>query len=304
MKLRLFATLAAAGVLASALVAEPANAGPPPVLAQTGKDGKKAANEAKGKEKAQKAGVPGELSKRVALSPRGLKWGMSVIGITKLYDKEFDAEFAPLYRKVEPGPRMQALDAELAEKKALIRRNKVDFGKLPTGVDQGPLKGEYSYNNGESMTRLTLRSGTLRHFFFFNDKLWKVYDDHKLRKGGTLGESYVEAIKILTKKFGSPPKVIEQDFEKGRNYEEALWQDGATVIRAVNREPMLGMVYVDRSIQDKLATLRKNKPQDPHAIDRDVASVTKKSEPEPEKPRPDAEKEPKKGADRAPKKSK
>jgi hypothetical protein len=304
MKLRVFSTLAVAGVLAAALVTETASAVPSPVLAQAGKDEKKKASDAKGKEKAPKAGAPGELAKKVALSPRGLKWGMSVNGVAKLYDKEFDDEFAPLYKKVEPGPRMQALDAELAEKKALIRRNKVDFGKLPTGVDQGPLKGEYSYNNGESMTRLTLRTGTLRHFFFFNDKLWKVYDDHKLRKGGTLGENYAEAIKILTKKFGAPPKVIEQDFEKGRNYEEAQWQDGATLIRAVNREPVLGMVYVDRSVQDKLATLRKNKPEDPHAIDRDVASVTKKSEPEPEKPKPDADRDSKKGSDKAPKKSK
>ncbi|HMJ13216.1 MAG TPA: hypothetical protein VK524_17465 [Polyangiaceae bacterium] len=303
MKLRVFATLATAGVLAAAFAAGQASAAPSVILAQAGNAEKKKASEAKPKEKAKRPAAVGELGKKVALSPRGLKWGMSLLGVAKLYDKEFDDEFAPLYKKVEPGTRMQALDAELTEKKALIRRNKVEFGKLPTGVDQGPLKGEYSYNNGESMTRLTLRSGTLRHFFFFNDKLWKVYDDHKLRKGGTLGEKYEEAMQILTKKFGSPPKVIEQDFEKGRNYAEAHWQDGGTLIRAVNREPVLGMVYVDRSVQEKLATLRKNKPEDPHAIDRDVANVTRKPEPEADKPKPEAERDPKK-PEKAPKKSK
>lgn len=278
MKLSVYAALTAAGVLAGSILFEPALAAAKPPA------------EAKAKDKPKKAsGAPGELTKRIGLSPAGLKWGLSLNAIAKLYDKEFDDEFVPLYKKVEPGPRMQALDAELAERKALIRRNKIEFGKLPTGVDQGALKGEYSYNNGESMTHLTLRNGTRRYFFFFNDKLWKIYDEHPLRKSGPLGENYAEAIKILTKRFGAPPKVVEQDYEKGQNYEEAHWRDSSNVIRAINREPTLALVYANPSIQDSLATLRKNKPEDPHAIDRDVASVTKKGEPEADK-----SKEPKK----------
>ena len=41
----------------------------------------------------------------------------------------------------------------------------------------------------------------------------REFAQHKLRKGGSLGENYAEAQKLLTKKFGSAPKVIEQDFE-------------------------------------------------------------------------------------------
>jgi hypothetical protein len=298
MKLRVYLTLAATGLMTCALLTERADAGPHPVLARFEKDDKKkppARGKAKGKKDA--AAGPGAISsKRIALTPAGMKWGMSLNAIARIYDKEFDAEFVPLYKKVQPGPRMQALDAELAEKKAMIRRNKVEFGKLPTGLDQGPLKIEYSYGNGESLTRTSLRSGTQRYFFFFNDKLWKVYDEHPLRTGGPYGETYAEAVKVLTKKFGVAPKVVGQDFEKGQNFEESHWHDGGTLIRAVNREPVLALVYVDRSVHGNLASLRKNKPQDPHSLDRDVAAVTKKPEPEqgPGKPEADKGKEPKK----------
>ena len=71
------------------------------------------------------------------------------------------------------------------------------------------------------------------------------------------------------------------DFKKGRSFDEAMWSDGETIVRAVNREPVIGLVYVDKSIQDRLPQLRRNKMADPHVMDKDVASATKK-EPTPE----------------------
>jgi hypothetical protein len=276
MKLRVLFTLTAVGLTTGALAASTAVAAPHVVFAQAKGKGKAAA-----KEKAAAAGV---IKKKLRLAPKGLRWGMSNEAIAKLYDRVYDAEFLPLYKKVQPGVRMQALDAELADKKAALRRSRIDFGSLPTGVDQSALKGEYSYGNRESMTRMTLRSGTVRSFFFFQDKLWKVYDEHKLREGGSLGASFEEAVKILTKKLGAPGKLTEADFAKGRSFTEAQWTDGETVIRAVNREPVLGLVYVDKSIQDNLKRYRTNRPVDPHSMDKDVASATKKAAP-PEEPK-------------------
>src|SRR5207248_8412379 len=142
------------------------------------------------------------------LSPKGLHWGLTLEGVAKLYDKVFEEEYLPLLRKAQPGNETLALEDEQRTKQGILRRpnTRIDFGKLPTGVDQSPLKNEYSYNNGESLATLRLRSGTERHFFFFSDKLWKVYDEHKLAKGGTLGENFAEATKILSKRFGVPGK--------------------------------------------------------------------------------------------------
>jgi len=173
-----------------------------------------AAAEKSGAEKPAKGG-PGSVGKKIALAPEGLKFGMSLEAIAKLYDKTFDQEYLPLYKKAAPGPETEALDAEIKQRKAEVRRSKVDFNNTPTGVDQTALKGEYSYANGESMARLTLRSGTERYFFFFNDRLWKVYDEHKLKKGSPLGESYADAVKVLTGKYGNPPKKLPANAEKG-----------------------------------------------------------------------------------------
>ena len=111
------------------------------------------------------AGGPGSVMKKIGLAPEGLKFGMGLEAIAKLYDKTFDDEYLPLYKKAAPGPETEALDAEIKQKKMEVRRSKVDFGQTPTGVDQTSLKGEYSYANGESMARLTQprrRAGQIR----------------------------------------------------------------------------------------------------------------------------------------------
>ena len=268
MKLRVFTTLSAIGFCVVIMGADRASALPntPGIALET---------KGKTKEKAEPAQAgPAKMKGKLGLSPKGLTWGMSMEALAKVYDKVFDEEFVKLYKKAQPGPQMEALDAELADKKALLRRHKIEFGVLPTGVDQSALKGEYSYANKESMTKITLRTGVTRNFFFFDDKLWKVYDEHKLRKGGAYGENWEEAIEILTKKYGIAPYKVDPDYARGRNFEEAQWQDGNTVIRAINRSPVLGLAYQEAAIYFNLAKYRTKKPADPSAVDKDVAAAT------------------------------
>jgi hypothetical protein len=232
-------------------------------------------------EKPEKAAKGGAAAKKIALSPEGLKFGMGLEAIAQLYDKVFDAEYLPLYKKATPGPETEALDAEIKQRKAEVRRSKVDFGNTPTGVDQTSLKGEYSYANGESMARLTLRSGTERYFFFFNDRLWKVYDEHKLKKGTPLGENYAAAIKTLQTKFGGAPKKAPANFDKGQNFDESVWTTSDMVIRAVDRDSIVAVVYADREVQEDLPKRRRNRPKNESAMDPDVAAALKKNEPPP-----------------------
>jgi len=255
MRLRLFVALFALGMASSALVVEP--------------------RVAQGKDKpAEKAGAPGVLDKAIGVSPKGLRWGLTLEGLAKLYDKVFEEEYLPLLRKAQPGNETLALEDEQKIKQGILRRGRIEFGDIPTGVDQSPLKGEYSYRNAESMATLRLRSGTERHFFFFSDKLWKVYDEHKLTKGGPLGENFEEATKILAKRYGVAGKLVPADFDKGQPYDEVQWRDPEKLIRAIDRGNVLGMVYADRSVQENLAQYRKNKAQDLHEMDKDVAAAT------------------------------
>jgi hypothetical protein len=241
-----------------------------------------AAAEKSGADKPAKgSGGPGSVSKKIALAPEGLKFGMSLEAIGHLYDKVFDEEYLPLYKKAAPGPETEALDAELKQRKAEVRRSRVDFGNTPTGVDQTALKGEYSYANGESMARLTLRSGTERYFFFFNDRLWKVYDEHKLKKGSPLGEDYPSAIKVLASKYGAQPKKVAANADKEQYFDESVWTTPDTVIRALNRDSTLAVAYADREVQEDLPKRRRNHLKNENAMDPDVANALKKSDPPP-----------------------
>jgi hypothetical protein len=272
MRLRLFVTLFAVGMASSALVVEP--------------------GVAQGKDKpAEKAGGVGVIDKVIGIPPKGLHWDLTLEGVAKLYDKVFEEEYLPLLKKAEPGNQMTALEDELKSKQGILRRGRIEFGSIPTGVDQSPLKGEYSYRNGESMATLRLRSGTERHFFFFSDKLWKVYDEHRLTKGGTLGENFEEAVKILNKRFGAPGKLVPANYEKGQPFDEVQWRDPEKLIRAVDRGNILGMVYASKTYVDNMAQYRKNQPEDLHEMDKDVAAATAHPPTEPGKPNADKDKD-------------
>src|SRR5262245_55624529 len=84
------------------------------------------------KKKGKTGPGPTDIDKKVKLSPDGLKFGSTIEEVSKLYETVFEKDFVPLYQSVEPGPRMNELDAELTDKKKLILRNKLDFAGLPS----------------------------------------------------------------------------------------------------------------------------------------------------------------------------
>jgi hypothetical protein len=263
MRFRLMVSLAALGAVAGLAIVTSAQAEPPFLARYT------------------KHVEPGILRKHIGLAPRGMRWGLTNEQIARIYDKIFDKEFIPLYQRVQPGPRMQALDAELADQKALIRRSVVYFNDTPTGLDNSPLQGEYSYLNHESMSELTDPHGVVRHFFFFSDRLWKIYDTYHLHPGGPLGTNFNSAIQALTKSFGGPPKIVQADFSKHQNYEEGRWVGSGMIIRAVNRqsENVLGLVYENSAVQDSIASYRPNHMKNANAMDPDVLAVTRPNAP-------------------------
>jgi hypothetical protein len=265
MKLKVIITLAATSLGAAVLLAQPESA--------LGKKPTPAAG----------TGAAGVLPKTVGLPPpAGLKWGLRVDEVSKLYDRELEKQYHPLLVAArDDSKKASDIDMELKGKQGVLRRSKIDFADTPTGIDQSALKGEYSYGNGEALARIlppTDRKGkaksTGRNFFFFNDKLWKIYDEHVLGPESKLGENYAQAIANLTDKFGVAGKKIPADYTKGQNFDETVWRNDEKVIRAVDRGETLGMVYVDAKVQDNLANYRKKKLVDEHALDKDVAAAT------------------------------
>lgn len=225
--------------------------------------------------KPQKAVGPTEIDKKIKLTPDGLKFGMNLKNLSNLYAKVFEAEFVPLYQRVQPGPRMAELDAELADKKQHVRRNLLEFGNLPMGLDRTALAGEYTYNNGESLTHVTLRDGVKRYFFFFGDRLWKVYDEHRIGKNGRLGKDFDEVVGKLATKLGKPPRKLKADPEAKRNFDQADWADKETIVRVLDRGDSVALVYVDRKVEENIDRHRTNTGEAAEVLDRNVADVTK-----------------------------
>jgi hypothetical protein len=204
---------------------------------------------------------------------------MSLEQIAKLNDKDLDAEYKKKFLAASPSASLQIED-ELRDKKAVFRRSRIEFLDTPTGIDQSALKGEYSYGNKESIARLPARTRDdgkelpARTFFFFNDKLWKVYEEYKLGPKSNLGTDFDSAVKKMSKMFGGEPLKVAADFNKGQSFDEAQWRDGEKILRAVDRGDTLGMVVVDKSIQEQLPKLRTHQIADQHELDKDVKAAT------------------------------
>ncbi|NRA35268.1 MAG: hypothetical protein HRU17_18220 [Polyangiaceae bacterium] len=221
--------------------------------------------------------VAASVKKSIKMKPRGLRFGMSAAKLATFYDKVFDKKFIPKYRKLSPGPRMAALDIELANKKKILRKNLLKFDTVPMGMDKGALRFEFTHGNGESMTKVKLRKGVTRYFFFFNDALWKVYEEHKLRKKGALGKTFDAAVEKVTKQLATAPKTVKADPDAGLGYDSANWADSKVLIRLLDREEegRVGLLYIDKNVEKNLHRHRVHKSQADDHVGRDVRSVTR-----------------------------
>lgn len=211
----------------------------------------------------------------ILLTPTGLHWGMSPQQVMKFYDRVIDKDYVPLYQKAQAGPEMERLDAAVAGVKDAFRRSRVDFGALPTGVDATPLKGEYSYQNGESMMTINRRGAGARHFFFMKDRLWKIYDEIPVGEKRPMGPTFETAIKKLSTRYAVAGRVTEPDYLINRNYTEVDWQDDKSRVRAVDRTGMkiIGLVYEDRSVLDNLSSFRTAKPIEVGQVDPEIEAL-------------------------------
>ena len=230
------------------------------------------------------AAEPPATKKAIALSLKGVTWGQSPKQLADLVDALLDEDYRPLYKGVQPGIKMKELDGQLAEDKAQFRRSRVDFGKLPTGIDASPLRGEYTYNNRECLMSL-LHKGETTHFFFIQERLWKLIEERKLSESSGLGKTYAEAVVKVSTTYGTPGRVVPPDPAQQRYALEVDWKDATTHLRAIQRsDTALGLAFEENATLGNLASLRSNKPVDDSGIDPDVAAAMRGKSNEPGPP--------------------
>jgi len=240
---------------------------------------------AKGKPKDKKPAAPAEaptIPKPVSIKPEGLAWGIGWRKLAEVYDKVIDEDYKPKYRKVQPGPATERLDAEVAEKKAEFRRTRTEFNNTSTGYDSTPLLTEYSYNNKEALMVFT-RAGKTRYFFFIGDKLWKIIDVEKLGEKQRWGKTFDEGVAKINKAYGVDGRVREADAANGRPFKEADWKDAVVQVRAIDwGGDQFAIGFQESATVANLPNLRKNTKKDATRIDDKVKDAGKK-QPEPPK---------------------
>ncbi len=229
----------------------------------------------------------------IVIKPEGLRWGMTHEQVAEFYDRIIDRDYQPLYKRAQPGPQTTRLDAAVAEAKAAFRRSKVEFGNLPTGVDSTPLKGEYTYKNGESMMQLNRRGQGTRYFFFMKGQLWKIYDEVPLGEGRPLGATFVDAIGKFATEFGVVGRVTEPDYQKGPFFKEVDWRDDKTHLRVADRSGLniVAVIYEDRNVLANLASYRTATVEDQNKLDPEIEALVRPPAPPPGPPEPPKDKD-------------
>lgn len=219
----------------------------------------------------------------ISISPKEIMWRIDEKRVGDIYAKVLDNDFKPKYAKVQPGPESIALDAELQQQKDVFRRSLLEFGSIPTGIDAGPLKGEYTYNNGETMMRIT-RKGKVRDFFFIQHKLWKIVDEMPLGPGAEWGENFAAAVVKISGVYGVPGRICEPDYEANRPRREVDWRDENTQVRAIEwDDKTFALVFVDLGTVGMLAQWRQGKGITVGGVDPSVQDVMHTPAPPPVK---------------------
>jgi len=121
------------------------------------------------------------------------------------------------------------------------------------------------------------QGGRTRYFFFYQGKLWKVYDEIKLGEGSEYGATFKDALAVLAAKLGVEGRFRDADPAQGLRFPEADWVDAKTHVRAIDRsyEDVLGLVYEERETAKALAAIWQANRTEANAIDPDVLAVTR-----------------------------
>jgi hypothetical protein len=209
----------------------------------------------------------------VALEPDGVAFGMSAEDVAKLYDRWWDKQFVSRYQKANPGPKTRELDFELAEKKKVLRRIAIFDGRT-TSFDKSEFREEFAHGSDETMissklsrrppgeekavlveksTKDTKAIGYTRRFFFYQDKLWKVYDEYRLDESSLFGADFKDATARVEATLGKSAKRTRGPESQ---FENVVFDAGNMRVRVV------------KLAADKLAIVRSDSALTKEVLDR------------------------------------
>ena len=229
----------------------------------------------------------------VVLEPDGVTFGMSAEDVAKLYDRWWDKQFVARYQKTNPGPKTRELDFELAEQKKVLRRVAIFDGRT-TSFDKAEFHEEFAHGSGETMTssKLVRRPPAeakdvtdakeakdakgfayTRRFFFFQDKLWKVYDEYRLDPASPLGADFKEATARVESTLG---KTAKKTRPPESQFESVMYDAGPNRVRVVKLgNDRVALVRIDSALAKDVLDRRAQqaKTSDSAELDDDIQAV-------------------------------
>jgi len=221
----------------------------------------------------------------VALEADGVAFGMSADDVAKLYDRWWDKQFISRYQKANPGPKTRELDFELAEKKKVLRRIAIFDGRM-TSFDKSDFHEEFAHRSDETMisSKLSRRATTdekadtlekpakeakpvfyTRRFFFYRDKLWKVYDEYRLDAASPFGADFKDATARVEASLG---KTAKRTRGPDSQFENVAFDAGNTRVRVVKLP------------KDTIAIVRSDSALTKEVLDRRAQQVATAGQPE------------------------
>jgi hypothetical protein len=225
--------------------------------------------------------TPAPAMETLELEADGVALGMSSDQIARLYDRWWDRRFVAKYRKANPGPKTRELDYQLEEQKKVLRRVTNFDGRTAT-YDKAEFKEEFAHGNAEAMTSTkVLRRGTAadgkavsytRRFFYFQDKLWKIYDEYRLEPKGLLGADFKEATERVAASLGPTAKRTRGPTSQ---FESVVFDAGTTRVRLIKlAADRVALVRADNTLGKTVLDGRaKNVPPPEPGLDDDTRAA-------------------------------
>ncbi|MEY4548171.1 MAG: hypothetical protein RL685_4366 [Pseudomonadota bacterium] len=217
------------------------------------------------------------------LEADGVAFGMTSDQVARLYDRWWDRHFIAKYRKANPGPKTRELDYQLEEQKKILRRV-AKFDGLTSTYDKADFREEFAHGNAEAMssTKVLRRGGATesaakavgytRRFFFFQDKLWKVYDEYRLEPQGPLGASFKDATDRIAASLAPNAKRTRGPTSP---WESVLFDTGTSRVRVIKlAADRVAVVRADNVLAKTVLDARvKNAPVAKPALDEDTQAA-------------------------------
>nr|HEX4314075.1 hypothetical protein [Kofleriaceae bacterium] len=199
--------------------------------------------------------VSADNKKKLAERMAGFKFGMTKDEVIAVMSKKLDTDYEAKISATEDDAQKDKLRHDKKVELDRIAKSYIKFDGNKTGWDTSIIEDEFAHHTGEAMMERWENSdgkNNRRFFFFYNDKLWKMYI--------SLDTSILPEDQRNFDKFKD---LLQQQYGAGDNDPgKVTWHTDDFDVRAVDRLKMygaLGLAIEDWKVEKDVMAMRDSK---------------------------------------------